>query len=152
MPIYADLEVQLKGTSKKRSRRFLLAADVSFRELEAAIKEACGWTGGRGGFFRGSALGAANIDPDSPLLIIFDPPTTRRCVYVYDPDGAWWEHQVRLRAYKDLPQIFERRLVTAKRAFPDEAKGDLASFERALAEGSVEEELDVGSLKEGFEA
>lgn len=152
MPTYADFEVQLKGTKKKRSRRFLLSAESSFQDLARAIDAACGWSGDRGGFFRGSALGAADIDIASPLLDVFDPPITRGCVYVYDPEDAWWEHQVRLRALKDLPQSFDRRLLSAKRPFPDEDQGNLIAFERRLAENAgKEDDLDIASLKESFD-
>ncbi len=152
MPTYADFEVQLKGTRKKRSRRFLLLADASFSELQAAIDAACGWSGDRGGLFRGGAFGAGEIDPASPLLEVFDSPATRSCVYVYDPEDAWWEHQVRLRARKDLPQSFERRLINAKRPFPDEAAGDLVAFEGRLAKnGGKEDDLDVMTLRESFD-
>jgi len=154
MPTYYEFEASLTDIQPRIWRRFLLDADATFRDLHLAIQDAGPWGNYHLFAFRKKARSRQAIatnagrdfGPDArkvPLKPYF---TRRRdqCIYEYD-FGDSWMHRVRLKAVRDLPERFHRRLLDGKRAFPMEDSGSIPGYYAcAAAAGAVDAEaLDL---------
>ncbi|MFO8014835.1 MAG: plasmid pRiA4b ORF-3 family protein [Phycisphaerae bacterium] len=154
MPTYFEFEASLIGVKPRAWRRFLLDADATFNDLHLAIQDACGWDDCHLHAFREKERSrpaiATNAGPDFgpgsstvPLRSCFAKGGDR-CVYVYD-FGDSWMHRVRLKAVRDLPERFHRRLTGGKRAFPMEDSGSIPGYYAcAAAAGAIDpDELGI---------
>jgi hypothetical protein len=143
VPSYLEFMVELQHVRPAIWRRFLIRPDATFSQLHAAIQAACGWKNTHLHCFYAKAIGPNPIAgvpdenypgmPDAkrvPLDTYFGP--HRRCLYLYD-FGDGWEHEVSLEATQELPEVFERRLLDGKRAFPPEDCGGISGYEECVA-------------------
>jgi len=150
MSTYYEFEVSLTDIKPRIWRRFLLDADATFRDLHLAIQNAGPWENYHLFAFhkkkrsrRAIATNAGHdFGPDArkvPLKTYFSR-RGDRCIYLYD-FGDSWTHDVRLKAARDLPERFHRRLLDGKRAFPMEDSGSIAGYYAcAAAAGAVDAE------------
>ncbi len=154
MPTYFEFEVSLIDVKPRIWRRFLLEADATFRDLHLAIQDACGWENYHLHAFRAKGRSrpaiATNAGPEFGPAGTTVPVTSYfakrgdRCVYEYD-FGDSWMHRVHLKAVRDLPERFHRRLTGGERAFPMEDSGSIPGYYACAAAGGAidPEEWDI---------
>ena len=163
MPGYLEFEVTLEEIRPRLWRRFQIAEDATFGELQRAIRDSFGWYGGHLWEFRDNRqLPFAGFALD--FVEESDEPTpdaeevklagyfakAQSCSYVYD-FGDNWTHAVKLRERVSSPDRFHRRLLAGRRACPPEDCGGVPGYYRfvAVVEKGVDPwEEDVAELKE----
>jgi len=152
MPKYFDFEVALCEVKRKIWRRFLLRAEsTTFLDLHEAIQDACGWKNYHLFLFMQPGSGPRRLPiagipngedraiygsrvpdaPKVPLTSFFSEDKSVQCRYLYDY-GDHWFHEVNLLGEKEVSEVFQRRLVDGKRAFPPEDCGGITGYERFL--------------------
>ncbi len=138
-----EFEVSLRGIKPRIWRRFLLVDDGKFGDLQRAIKDSFGWSGGHLWEFRASPRGrvlAGWLGPD-PFDPMDEPPDAddvdlagyfvnfRQCLYEYD-FGDGWLHEVKRNRRVSLEERCCRRLLAGRRACPPEDCGGAAGYHR----------------------
>jgi len=132
MPTYYEFEVSLEAIQPRIWRRFLLRADATFHDLHWTIQDAAPWENYHLFAFRAKKRShpalATNAGRDCGPRAAAVPLATwfaragDRCLYEYD-FGDGWMHHVTLKAVRNLPERFYRRLLAGERAFPLEDSG-----------------------------
>jgi hypothetical protein len=160
MPCYFEFEVWLERIRPRIWRRFLLQKEATFDDLHLAIQESAPWSnchlfefrlGGR----RGEPIAGDDEGEEAeparhvPLDAVFAGKGDE-CMYLYD-FGDGWEHRVRLRAVRDLPEGFHRRLLAGARAFPPEDCGGVWGYQVCLAAVGACEPADVDASPDVLE-
>jgi hypothetical protein len=152
VPRYFELEVSLRSIKPRIWRRFWLPITATFGELHDAIQAASGrWYDGHLHAFRRTARDRQDIcgtpveddwsgesvrdSAKVPLDLLFDvdapPGVKQKCVYVYD-FGDDWQVDVTLKSIVETGELWRRKLVAGKRAFPPEDSGGPYSYDEWL--------------------
>jgi hypothetical protein len=164
MPKYFEFRVALKHIDPPIWRRFLITTTATFLDLHNAIQSAFGWedchlwefrSTGRGGVPIAGIPSDSDFDwgsetPDASRLKLYrhfgSDGGAKNCLYVYD-FGDDWEHQVTFRKEVTDADLFNRRLLSGKRACPPEDCGSVPGYYRLVhfVETGEDEYGDEGS-------
>ena len=145
VPGYFEFEVSLRDIRPRIWRRFLLARDGTFGDLQRAIQDSFGWVGGHLWEFRASPRGRVLAGWSGPVE--FDPSEetpdaedvglaghfvgSEKCQYIYD-FGDGWRHEVRRKRRVSSEERFHRRLLAGRRACPPEDCGGARGYGRMV--------------------
>ena len=146
MPGYFEFEVSLRDLKPRIWRRFLLADDGTFGDLQRAIQDSFGWMGGHLWEFRSSLrgrvlagwTGPAEFDPLEEVPDADDVDLgghfagSPKCQYVYD-FGDDWVHEVKRNRRVSSEERFHRRLLAGRRACPPEDCGGTPGYYRMVS-------------------
>lgn len=141
-----EFEVSLRGITPRIWRRFLLADDGKFGDLQRAIKDSFGWVGGHLWEFRASPRGRVLAGWHGPEAFdpMEEPPdaeevglagyfiSSRQCLYEYD-FGDGWLHEIKRNRRVSLEERCYRRLLAGRRACPPEDCGGAAGYYRMVS-------------------